>query len=126
MRKDTVAARRGAMPLPAPREGAVPAARPPRPEREPEQRLGNGHSLKKKSSLRRIFFARALPEIPLQNRARFLLFSITNIRRGADRMARIIDGKAIAAKIRGEIAGEVEKLGTEGITPGLAVVLVGE
>ncbi len=41
-------------------------------------------------------------------------------------MARIIDGKAIAAKIRGEIAGEVEKLRTEGITPGLAVVLVGE
>ncbi len=41
-------------------------------------------------------------------------------------MARIIDGKAIAAKIRGEIAREVEKLGTEGIKPGLAVVLVGE
>ncbi len=41
-------------------------------------------------------------------------------------MAKIIDGKAIAAKIRGEIAEEVKRLGTHGITPGLAVVLVGE
>jgi methylenetetrahydrofolate dehydrogenase (NADP+)/methenyltetrahydrofolate cyclohydrolase len=41
-------------------------------------------------------------------------------------MAKIIDGKAIAAKIRGEIAEEVKRLGTRGITPGLAVVLVGE
>ena len=41
-------------------------------------------------------------------------------------MATIIDGKAIAAKIRGEIAEEVKRLGTRGITPGLAVVLVGE
>lgn len=41
-------------------------------------------------------------------------------------MAKIIDGKAIAAKIRGEIAAEVAKLAVKGITPGLAVVLVGE
>jgi len=41
-------------------------------------------------------------------------------------MAKIIDGKAIAAKIRGEIATEVARLATKGITPGLAVVLVGE
>jgi methylenetetrahydrofolate dehydrogenase (NADP+)/methenyltetrahydrofolate cyclohydrolase len=41
-------------------------------------------------------------------------------------MAKIIDGKAIAAKIRGEIAAEVAKLGAQGVTPGLAVVLVGE
>jgi len=41
-------------------------------------------------------------------------------------MAKIIDGKAIAAKIRGEIAAEVAKLVAQGITPGLAVVLVGE
>jgi len=41
-------------------------------------------------------------------------------------MARIIDGKAIAAKIRGEIAAEVKKLESLGIKPGLAVVLVGE
>jgi len=41
-------------------------------------------------------------------------------------MAMIIDGKAIAAKIRGEIAEEVKKLATQGVKPGLAVVLVGE
>ena len=41
-------------------------------------------------------------------------------------MARVIDGKAIAAKIRGEIAAEVKKLEPLGIKPGLAVVLVGE
>jgi methylenetetrahydrofolate dehydrogenase (NADP+) / methenyltetrahydrofolate cyclohydrolase len=41
-------------------------------------------------------------------------------------MAMIIDGKAIAAKIRGEIAAEVAKLAARGVTPGLAVVLVGE
>lgn len=41
-------------------------------------------------------------------------------------MAEIIDGKAIAAKIRGEIASEVKKLEAQGIKPGLAVVLVGE
>jgi methylenetetrahydrofolate dehydrogenase (NADP+)/methenyltetrahydrofolate cyclohydrolase len=41
-------------------------------------------------------------------------------------MAEIIDGKAIAAKIRGELTEEVQQLGAEGIKPGLAVVLVGE
>lgn len=41
-------------------------------------------------------------------------------------MATIIDGKAIAAKIRSEISAEVTKLAAEGVTPGLAVVLVGE
>jgi methylenetetrahydrofolate dehydrogenase (NADP+)/methenyltetrahydrofolate cyclohydrolase len=41
-------------------------------------------------------------------------------------MAKIIDGKAIAAKIRGEIAEETKRLAAEGIQPGLAVVLVGE
>lgn len=41
-------------------------------------------------------------------------------------MARIIDGKAIAAKIRGEIAAEAERLEAAGVKPGLAVVLVGE
>lgn len=40
-------------------------------------------------------------------------------------MAQIIDGKAIAAKIRGEIAAEVKQLQARGVTPGLAVVLVG-
>ncbi len=41
-------------------------------------------------------------------------------------MARIIDGKAIAAKIRGELAEEVKKLAAAGIQPGLAVVLIGD
>jgi methylenetetrahydrofolate dehydrogenase (NADP+)/methenyltetrahydrofolate cyclohydrolase len=41
-------------------------------------------------------------------------------------MAQLIDGKAIAAKIRGEITAEVSTLKTKGIIPGLAVVLVGE
>jgi methylenetetrahydrofolate dehydrogenase (NADP+)/methenyltetrahydrofolate cyclohydrolase len=41
-------------------------------------------------------------------------------------MATIIDGKAIAAKLRKEITEEVTKLKAQGVTPGLAVVLVGE
>jgi methylenetetrahydrofolate dehydrogenase (NADP+) / methenyltetrahydrofolate cyclohydrolase len=41
-------------------------------------------------------------------------------------MAKIIDGKAIAAKIRGEIAEEAKRLAGKGVKPGLAVVLVGE
>jgi methylenetetrahydrofolate dehydrogenase (NADP+)/methenyltetrahydrofolate cyclohydrolase len=41
-------------------------------------------------------------------------------------MAAIIDGKAIAEKIRGEIAEEVKRLAMQGIQPGLAVVLVGD
>ena len=41
-------------------------------------------------------------------------------------MANIIDGKAIAAKIRGQIAEEVKKQEARGVKPGLAVVLVGE
>jgi len=41
--------------------------------------------------------------------------------------ARIIDGKAFAAGLRGRIAGQVTQLKERhGITPGLAVVLVGE
>jgi 5,10-methylene-tetrahydrofolate dehydrogenase/methenyl tetrahydrofolate cyclohydrolase len=41
--------------------------------------------------------------------------------------AQIIDGKAIAATIRGEIAEEVAKMKEEyGVVPGLAAVLVGE
>lgn len=41
-------------------------------------------------------------------------------------MATIIDGKAIAAKIRGTIAAEVAQIKEKGVVPGLAVVLVGE
>jgi methylenetetrahydrofolate dehydrogenase (NADP+)/methenyltetrahydrofolate cyclohydrolase len=40
--------------------------------------------------------------------------------------ARIIDGKTIAAELRGKVAAEVKRLSTQhGLTPGLAVVLVG-
>src|SRR4030095_5840867 len=41
-------------------------------------------------------------------------------------MAVVIDGKAAADKLRREIAGEVQKLKSKGLTPGLAVVRVGE
>lgn len=40
--------------------------------------------------------------------------------------AQKIDGKAIAERCRSEIKAEVEALRAQGITPGLAVVLVGE
>ncbi|MFN3567596.1 MAG: bifunctional methylenetetrahydrofolate dehydrogenase/methenyltetrahydrofolate cyclohydrolase FolD [Caldimicrobium sp.] len=40
--------------------------------------------------------------------------------------AKIIDGKAIAEKIRQEIKAEVEELKEKGITPGLVTILVGE
>ncbi|MBN1208137.1 MAG: bifunctional methylenetetrahydrofolate dehydrogenase/methenyltetrahydrofolate cyclohydrolase FolD [Myxococcaceae bacterium] len=42
-------------------------------------------------------------------------------------MAQLIDGKAIAAKVRAEVKAEVERLKAErGLIPGLAVVRVGE
>ncbi|MBP3381465.1 MAG: bifunctional methylenetetrahydrofolate dehydrogenase/methenyltetrahydrofolate cyclohydrolase FolD [Clostridia bacterium] len=41
-------------------------------------------------------------------------------------MAKIIDGKAIAAAVRGEVAQETALLKEKGITPGLAVILVGD
>ncbi len=40
--------------------------------------------------------------------------------------ATIIDGKAVAADLRSRLAGEVETIAGTGLTPGLAVVLVGE
>ena len=40
--------------------------------------------------------------------------------------ARIIDGKAFAAKVREDVAAQVAALKAQGVTPGLAVVLVGE
>lgn len=40
--------------------------------------------------------------------------------------AAIIDGKAIAAAVRAQVAAEVADLAARGIKPGLAVVLVGE
>lgn len=41
-------------------------------------------------------------------------------------MAAIIDGKKIAAEVRGEIAAKCEALKAKGVTPGLAVIIVGE
>lgn len=41
-------------------------------------------------------------------------------------MAEIISGKMIAGEIRAELMGEVQQLKSEGITPGLGVILVGE
>lgn len=40
--------------------------------------------------------------------------------------ARIIDGKALASEIRGEVAEQVRALAARGVTPGLAAVLVGD
>ena len=40
--------------------------------------------------------------------------------------ARLIDGKAIAAAFRNEVAVRVERLKSRGIMPGLAVVIVGD
>ena len=40
--------------------------------------------------------------------------------------AQIIDGKAFAAKVREDVAAQVAALKAQGVTPGLAVVLVGE
>ena len=40
--------------------------------------------------------------------------------------AQIIDGKAIAETIRGEIRAAVEKLAARGVTPGVATILVGD
>lgn len=40
--------------------------------------------------------------------------------------AKIIDGNAVARKIRGELAAQVTGLREQGVTPGLAVILVGD
>ena len=40
--------------------------------------------------------------------------------------AQIIDGKQVAADMRAELKDKVAKLKTHGVTPGLAVILVGE
>ena len=44
----------------------------------------------------------------------------------APRSAELIDGKAMAATIRGELRETVAKLAANGTHPGLAVALVGE
>ena len=43
-----------------------------------------------------------------------------------DTSARVLDGVAIAGEIKAEVAIEVKELQARGITPGLAVILVGE
>jgi len=40
--------------------------------------------------------------------------------------ARIIDGKALAARVRAGLASDVRRLSSAGVVPGLAVVLVGD
>lgn len=40
--------------------------------------------------------------------------------------ARVIDGKALSARVRADVAQRVQALRQQGVTPGLAVVLVGE
>ena len=40
--------------------------------------------------------------------------------------AKVIDGKAFAARVRGQVAAHVAGLAAQGVKPGLAVVLVGE
>jgi methylenetetrahydrofolate dehydrogenase (NADP+)/methenyltetrahydrofolate cyclohydrolase len=40
-------------------------------------------------------------------------------------MARVLDGVAIAAAIKKEVAEEVGRLAAQGVRPGLAAVLVG-
>jgi methylenetetrahydrofolate dehydrogenase (NADP+) / methenyltetrahydrofolate cyclohydrolase len=40
--------------------------------------------------------------------------------------AEIIDGRAVAAAVRERVKGEVEELRAEGVTPGLATILVGD
>lgn len=40
--------------------------------------------------------------------------------------AELIDGKAVSLKIKERVQQRVEKLKTNGITPGLSVILVGD
>ena len=44
----------------------------------------------------------------------------------AEATGRLIDGKAVAAKMRERLKGEVAALKAQGVTPGLSVVLVGD
>ncbi len=41
-------------------------------------------------------------------------------------MARILDGKAVAAEVRSEVAAQVAELGRKGVPVRLDVILVGE
>lgn len=41
-------------------------------------------------------------------------------------MAKILDGKAVSASVKEQVANETAALKEKGITPGLAVVIVGD
>ena len=41
-------------------------------------------------------------------------------------MAQLIEGRAVAEKVYEELRGEIAELQQQGVTPGLAVVLVGD
>src|SRR5678816_1050228 len=41
-------------------------------------------------------------------------------------MAKLIDGRAVAEKVYGDLRSDIAELKTRGLTPGLAVVLVGD
>ena len=41
-------------------------------------------------------------------------------------MAKIIDGKAVAQSVKDDVAAQTRQLKEQGITPGLAVVIVGD
>ena len=41
-------------------------------------------------------------------------------------MAVIISGKEVSAKVRAEVKAECEQLKSKGVTPGLAVIIVGD
>ena len=41
-------------------------------------------------------------------------------------MAKLIDGRAVAEKVYGDLRSDIAELKTRGVTPGLAVILVGD
>ena len=41
-------------------------------------------------------------------------------------MAKVISGKEVSAKVRADVKAECEQLKTQGINPGLAVIIVGD
>jgi methylenetetrahydrofolate dehydrogenase (NADP+) / methenyltetrahydrofolate cyclohydrolase len=45
---------------------------------------------------------------------------------GSAMPARVLDGKALAARVRADLAADVGRLSSKGVVPGLAVVLVGD
>ncbi len=78
-------------------------------------RVGTGHTSRIKN-------------IAVDGEPSVLLKKLENLTRfcGADMSARVIDGKAVAAALREQVAAEALRLKNDhGLTPGLAVVLVG-